>query len=146
MSSTSAIPMFYQVVFKYIDPFFCTIGVTTHIFQKNKVLLGLSTKPAAPQAPETKLLLNFMVGFFAMLGCMQVTLVRAAPDNIPVWQALQLSTLVLDVVQIVATLQSASSQGRASPSTWLPGENQNVWGNMGIGAIRAAFVLGVGLS
>ena len=55
--------------------------------------------------PETTLL-DYLVGFFAMLGVLQVSLLRARPADVYVWKALQFATLVLDVVQVAATARA----------------------------------------
>ena len=98
-----------------------------------------------PPGPETALLLDYLVGFFAMLGVLQLSLLRARPADVYVWKALQFATLVLDVVQVAATARALLAQGRTDPGAWLGGEWQNLAGNAGIGLIRAAFVLGVGM-
>ncbi|PIL34556.1 hypothetical protein GSI_03334 [Ganoderma sinense ZZ0214-1] len=144
--SSSPIPTFYRVVFTLIDPFFCALGVATHLFTKNDVIAGLSPTALVPPAPETALLLDFLLGFFAMLGCLQVSLLRARPNDVPVWRALQGSTLVLDVIMTAATARKLVLEGRVGdPGAWLGGEWQNLAGNAAIGAVRAAFVLGIGM-
>ncbi|KAM5545814.1 hypothetical protein V8D89_000852 [Ganoderma adspersum] len=143
--ASSPIPTFYRVVFRIIDPFFCILGVTTHLFTKNDVVAGLSPSALVPPAPETALLLDFLLGFFAMLGCLQVGLLRARPHDVAVWKALQGSTLVLDVIMTAATARKLVLEGRTDPSVWLGGEWQNLAGNAAIGAVRAAFVLGIGM-
>ena len=144
-SPSTPIPLFYRVVFTLVDPFFCALGVATHLFTKNDVLAGLSPAARVPPGPETALLLDFLVGFFAMLGVLQVSLLRARPADVYVWKALQFATLVLDIVQVAATARALLVQGRTDPGAWLGGEWQNLAGNAGIGLIRAAFVLGVGV-
>ena len=144
--ASSPIPTFYRVVFTIIDPFFCALGVATHLLTKNTVLAGLSPSALIPPLPETALLLDFLLGFFAMLGCLQVSLLRARPADVAVWRALQGSTLVLDIIMTAATARKLVLEGRSTdPSVWLGGEWQNLVGNAVIGVIRAAFVLGNGM-
>ncbi|KAI1793752.1 hypothetical protein LXA43DRAFT_885349 [Ganoderma leucocontextum] len=144
--ASSPIPTFYRIVFTIIDPFFCVLGVATHLFTKNDVIAGLSPSAVVPPGPETVLLLDFLVGFFAMLGCLQVSLLRARPNDVTIWTALQGSTLVLDIIMTAATARMLVSQGRVTdPSVWLGGEWQNLAGNAVIGTIRAAFVLKIGM-
>ena len=144
--ASSPIPTFYRVVFTIIDPFFCALGVLTHLLAKNAVVAGLSPTALIPPAPETALLLDFLLGFFALLGCLQVSLLRARPNDVAVWRALQGSTLVLDVVMAAATARKLVLEGRSTdPGVWLGGEWQNLVGNAAIGAVRAAFVLGIGM-
>ena len=143
--SSSPIPTFYRIVFTIIDPFFCILGVATHLFTKNDVIAGLSPSAVVPPGPETVLLLVFLMGFFTMLGCLQVSLLRARPNDVTVWKALQGSTLVLDIIMTASTARKLVLEGRTDPSAWLGGEWQNLAGNAAIGAIRAAFVLGIGM-
>ncbi|TBU44579.1 hypothetical protein BD309DRAFT_958115 [Dichomitus squalens] len=145
MASDTPIPVFYRIVFTIIDPFFCALGVATHLFTKNDVLAALSPAAVVPPGSETVLLLDYLVGFFAMLGVLQVSLLRTRPADMYVWKALQFATLVLDVVQVAATARALLVQGRTEPSAWLGGERQNFAGNAVFGLIRAAFVLGIGL-
>lgn len=144
---TTSIPAFYRVVFKYVDPMFCCLGIYMHFFDKTNVIKGLAPNAIVPPGIETSLMADYMLGFFAMLGCMQVSVAFGRPNDLFIWQALQASTAVLDVVQIWSTLYHLNLQGRMMNLTnWLPGENQNVLGNAGILAIRTAFCLGIGLS
>ena len=145
-TDTTPIPAFYRVVFRLIDPFFCGLGVATHLLTKDNVLAGLTRAPTTLPNTETEILLNFLAGCFAMLGVFQVGLLYTRPKDVGVWRVLQLGTLVFDIIQASAIVRVLLVEGRlADTSTWLPGEWQNFVGNAVIGAIRLAFVLGVGL-
>ncbi|EJF60822.1 hypothetical protein DICSQDRAFT_170682 [Dichomitus squalens LYAD-421 SS1] len=155
MASDTLIPVFYRIVFTIIDPFFCALGIAMHLFTKTDVLAALSpaavvpveilasrwrargTSATVPPGSETVLLLDYLVGFFAMLGVLQVSLLRARPAYMYVWKALQFATLVLDVVQVAATARALLVQGRTEPSAWLGGGRQNFAGNAVFGLISA---------
>ncbi|KAI5475486.1 hypothetical protein MNV49_001341 [Pseudohyphozyma bogoriensis] len=145
--STSRIPLFYRVLFKYIDPPMPLFGLVAYTSYPSFILSGFVSSPILPPAPETTLLLYAMAGFYGALMSLQILLLHFAhPNDVRTWKILQGATVFVDVGMVAGFLKALDGQGRWWDLTrWRGDEMNQIVGNAVLGLIRLAFVLGVGL-
>lgn len=144
-TTASPVPVVYRVVFTWVDPIFCLVGLATHIFDPLTTLGGYSPNFASPPATETVHLLDSMAGFFATLGVLEAVLLRARPADVGVWRIVQASVALLDVFMVLAAFRALSADGRLDPTIWRGDDYRLTVGNVGIGLLRIACALGIGM-
>lgn len=146
MAATNPVPLFYQVVFTFVDPAFCVLGMYMHLSDVSNTLSGYSPSFTDPPTIETVHMLDTMAGFFAMLGLLEAILLRVRGRDTTVWRVVQGTASLIDVFMVYAVLKALRSEGRMDISVWRGDEWRLVAGNAGIGLIRIACALGVGMS
>ena len=142
---TSRIPAFYRICFTVFDLIMPLAGVFGNVFAPDFILKSYTSSQVFPPAPETILLLDAMAGFFAGLAFLHVFLLRANPTNIPVWRAVQGSTVLVDLFMLGGFGRALSTEGRLDPKVWRAEDWGNIGGYAGILFIRMAFILGIGM-
>ena len=68
--------------------------------------------------PETKILLDSVLGFVAALFFLQFDLLKARPDDLIVWRGVQASMLLVDISAMCAFVGALSVQG-AQTLLWM---------------------------
>ncbi|KIW86007.1 hypothetical protein Z517_01401 [Fonsecaea pedrosoi CBS 271.37] len=142
----STIPPLYRVFFSTIDPLIALSGALTQLFAPSTILrLYNASSATIPPAPETTVLLDSGAGYLLSTLFLQVAMLRARPADVLVWRCLQGAILVQDVAIIGAVARSLDVQRRLE---WGLVTGQE-WANLailaGVGALRVAFLLGVGM-
>ncbi|KIY03760.1 uncharacterized protein Z520_00451 [Fonsecaea multimorphosa CBS 102226] len=146
-SSPEPIPAFYRVFFSTIDPVIALSGVLTQLFSPATILrlYNASSSLTLPPAIETTVLLDSSAGYLLSTLFLQVVMLRLRPADRTVWKCLEASILIQDVALVAAVARSLDAQHRLA---WrmVTGEE---WGNLGIlvgvGVLRAAFLMGIGM-
>ena len=90
-SQQITVPAFYTVVFKYIDPIFCSLGVYLSAFQTKTWLNSFNPRALYPPNIETTVVNGQLTGFFATLLGLQIFTAWGRPKDIGLWRALQAS-------------------------------------------------------
>lgn len=149
-STAQRIPVGYRYFFLYIDPLFPLFGVYAHLLlPPSFVLGGFSPNPIVPPAHETRLLLDYMAGFYALLFVLQFFGLRLAKykDDILFWKLIEGSVIFVDVAVVAGFLRVLHLQDRLLDlSLWRGDEWGQIVGNGLFGIVRLCFVLNVGLS
>ncbi len=145
--SPHPIPLTYRILFTYIDPLFCLLGFTTHLFAPTNTMAGYSDYAITPSAPSTIFLLDNMAGFFGMLFVLEGVLLRYVRSrDAGVWRVVQAGGVVVDVCMVVGAVKMLSSEGRLMDvGNWRGDDWKNVVGNVAMGVFRAGVALGVGM-
>ena len=146
MATHSPIPIFYRIVFTFIDPGFCAMGFALHLFDTRSTLLGYSPNATHPPAVETVHLLDSMAGFFLTLGLLEAVLLRVKSTDAAVWRVVQASASVLDLVMVWGAVRAMTTEGRMDLTYWKGDDWRLVVGNavMGVARLACAFGLGFG--
>ncbi|OAP63078.1 hypothetical protein AYL99_02305 [Fonsecaea erecta] len=148
-SSSPTIPRFYRVFFSTIDPLIALSGALTQLFAPATILrlYNVSATAAATTrpAPETTVLLDSGAGYLLSTMFLQVVLLRRRPADRTVWRCLEASILIQDVAVVGAVVRSLAAQHRLAWRLVAPDEWANLAILVGLGALRAAFLLGVGM-
>lgn len=145
MSTTAGIiPRPYRIFFTIIDPVIASLGLLIHL-QPAQILPSYAPEPTLPALVETRLLLDGLVGFFAMAVVLEVVLLRARPDDVVVWKILQAAIACTDVGMLGGFYRALSATGRLSVQHWRFEEWNNITVIGFCGLVRVLFCLGVGL-
>ncbi|KAK3640937.1 hypothetical protein LTR56_011587 [Elasticomyces elasticus] len=144
--ATSAIPPFYRTFFQTIDPTIASTGFITALGFPGFLLRTYTPTATLPPAIETTMALDSLSGFYLSIIVLQVFLLRAKPQDLTVWRLLQFSILITDVVMCGGTARALNAQGRLNPADWRFEEVGTLAITVGVGLIRTAFLLGLGLS
>ncbi|KIW33772.1 uncharacterized protein PV07_00596 [Cladophialophora immunda] len=145
--SSSTIPAFYRVFFSTVDPLIALSGALTQLLAPRTLLtLYNGSSATLPPAIETTALLDSGAGYLLSTMLLQLVLLRLRPADRAVWRCLEAAILVQDVAVVAAVARALDAQHRlAWPLLLRPGEWANLAILAGVGALRAAFLLGVGM-
>ncbi|KAK1819957.1 hypothetical protein LTR12_005679 [Friedmanniomyces endolithicus] len=143
--ASQSIPLFYRIFFTTVDPLIALTGFISALFFPKFLLSTYSPTATIPPTVETTQLLNILAGFYLSVVPLQVFLLRARPQDLTVWRALQFSVLVTDVAVLGAMAKALSAQGRLEPSHWRLEEAGSVALTAGVGLIRIAFLITLGM-
>jgi hypothetical protein len=141
-SPNTTIPAFYLVFFQIIDPLICLWGASMDFFTPNVVLSSHVPNPNADMGHV--MILQQRGGAMLNFGFISAVLLRYTYD-LQIWKIVQIALFIVDLAVYYAAYQVLGAQGRLSPKTWRAED----WGSVGItvvaGAVRIAFMMGVGL-
>ncbi|KAK1049831.1 hypothetical protein LTR74_017186 [Friedmanniomyces endolithicus] len=143
--ASQRISPFYRIFFTTVDPLIALTGFISALFFPNFLLSTYSPTATIPPAIETTELLNILAGFYLSVVPLQIFLLRARPQDLTVWRVLQFSVLITDVAVLGATMTALSAQGRLQPSRWRLEEAGSVALTAGVGLIRIAFLISLGM-
>ena len=147
MATPHPVPYYYRVVFTWIDPFFCTVGLITHLFGIGDTLRGYSPSAATdPPAIETVHLLDSMAGFFAALGTLEAVLLRVRGRDPTVWRIVQGCFLLLDILMVWGAVRALTAEGRMDVAVWRGDDWRLLAGNAVAAILRLLCALGIGFS
>lgn len=134
----------YMAVFTVFDLLLPLAGIYLHLFQPSVVLAGFTPSPSSSIAPETRVLLDAMAGWFAGLIVLHLYVRSIEPSNIFLWRALQGGLVLVDILQLIGFYRELSSQRRTHIQSWRGEDWQNIVGYTGLTLTRFSFVLGMG--
>jgi hypothetical protein len=142
-SPPHTIPSFYLLFFQTLDPLICLWGASMDFLTPRTVLSSHIPNPPAPD-PGHIMILQQRGGAMLNFAVISAVLLRYTYD-LQIWKIVQAAFLIVDLALYYAAWQVLGAQGRLSPSTWRVED----WGSVGItvvaGAVRVAFLMGVGL-
>ena len=90
------VPAAYRILFTFIDPAFCLLGLVSHMFNRDQTMTGYSPAYAGPPSVALVHLLDSTAGFFAMLAALEAVLLRVRGRDVTVWRVVQGSASLLD--------------------------------------------------
>ncbi|EXJ75151.1 uncharacterized protein A1O5_01847 [Cladophialophora psammophila CBS 110553] len=144
--ASPTIPTFYRVFFSTIDPLIALSGALTQVFAPATILTLYNPSSAAlPPAIETTVLLDSTAGYLVSTMFLQVVMLRARPADLTVWRCLQGSILIQDLAIIGAVVGALKTQHRLDWGLVTAKEWSNLAILAGVGALRVAFLLGIGV-
>ncbi|PWN39685.1 hypothetical protein IE81DRAFT_13203 [Ceraceosorus guamensis] len=143
-------PLTYRVLFGAFDLLLPIFGTYGHIFAAKNVVLagftGAKRGPVWPPAPETRVLLDGMAGWYVALITLQIFAITKRPKDWALWQTLNLSIFFVDAFMLLGFARGLSLEGKLNDTSQWRGQD---WGNIAgyafIGLVRLAFVAGVGV-
>ncbi|KAK0789939.1 hypothetical protein LTR91_014095 [Friedmanniomyces endolithicus] len=143
--ASQSIPSFYRIFFTTVDPLIALTGFISALFFPNFLLSTYSPTATIPPTTETTQLLNILAGFYLSVVPLQVFLLRARPQDLTVWRALQFSVLITDLAVLGAMARALNAQGRLQPSHWRLEEAGSMLLTTVVGLIRFWFLMGLGM-
>ncbi|KAF8851584.1 hypothetical protein BDZ45DRAFT_143571 [Acephala macrosclerotiorum] len=149
------IPLFYKVIFLYIDPLICLSGIYLTFFDrqyfiKNGIpsVLTSKTAQATGTSPLAEHLIKSIGSYSICIFALQILLLHQFKDapnglNVRLWKILMFSIALIDVGLLYGVYE-ASPDAFWEIGSWSSGD----WGNNGIlgslVVLRTAFILGIG--
>ncbi|KAK1074347.1 hypothetical protein LTR33_009804 [Friedmanniomyces endolithicus] len=143
--ASQSIPSFYRIFFTTVDPLIALTGFISALFFPNFLRSTYSPTATIPPTTETTQLLNILAGFYLSVVPLQVFLLRARPQDLTVWRALQFSVLITDLAVLGAMARALNAQGRLQPSHWRLEEAGSMLLTTVVGLIRFWFLMGLGM-
>jgi hypothetical protein len=134
---------FYRIWFTWVDPFMTWLTVVMVATDPNSMMEAWCPPELATRQPMHDFVLHQLAGLFAFLGVIITVLLRYTSD-IGVWRIVQAGILAVDVTIVVSMVYSLGQQGRLDPSVWRGMDWMNAVVTVGVGIIRALFLLGLG--
>lgn len=141
---SSPIPLFYRFIFLWYEPLSAAYGVYLTLVTPNVYLGHYFPDNSTTWNHEYDFWFGQMAAAFFYVATSQAILFRYTND-IGVWKILNACLVGWDIILLYSYWIASNAQGRDSPLQWLPGEWTKWSLTFGLGLIRAAFVLGVGL-
>ena len=146
MATSTSIPFVYRLVFTYIDPIFCALGVITHVLAPVKTIEGYSPLFLSPPRTETIHLLDSMAGFFAMFAVIEGVLLRVRATDGTVWRIVQTGGVFVDLFMTIGCVRMLATEGRLDYGAWRGDDWRLGVGNAGMGLLRLACAMGWGFT
>ena len=144
MSSTSSIPAFYRIWFTIIDPLMRVGSAYGFVFQPYYMLSQFTPSPLMPIPIETRMMTDQSAGFYLCLAILFGYLLRARPNDMAVWLAVQGGTLVIDFAVLSSFARALVDSERLNISAWSQGELGSIIVTALVAVIRLAFLAGFG--
>ena len=141
-----AIPILYRLAFGVFDIAMPAMGIYANLLDPGFVLGGFTTKFISPLNNETRVLLDAGAGWFAALILLNIAFLRYKANDITVWKILETAMILVDVFQLLGFARLYAAEGKTEVASLSGQDLGNVIGYSVIAAVRAAFVLGIGLS
>ena len=94
-----------------IDPAIFLTTSLDNLYRINNLPRAYSTPNIPAVEPETKIILDTMIGFVAALFFLLFDLLRERPDDLIIWRRVQASMLLVDVSAMCAFAGALSIQG-----------------------------------
>ncbi|KAM5344413.1 hypothetical protein ACJ41O_012950 [Fusarium nematophilum] len=141
-TNTVDIPFVYRALFLYYEPFGALLGSCLLHFSPSTFLNSMSQ--TAQYAPDNQVIYDNLAGAYALFAFNEAVLLRLTND-LRVWRGLFIGILLCDVLHLHASWAALGGEVFWDPRAWRAED----WGNLGSlwgqGAVRLAFLLGVGL-
>ena len=135
------LPLFYHYFFGYVDPIIASYGVYLNFLAPQEAVSGLAPRSVYDQ--NQVFLFHQAGGLAAAVAIVSALLPHVASADTSVWKVVQLGLLVSDFAGLSGIYHALERQGRLTSWT---GDDAGIAGTyLLLTAIRAAFVLGVGV-
>lgn len=144
MATDSPVPPLYRILFLYIEPFGAFLGAIINIFTPLLYLQSLSpTATASNYSPLTQPIYDQLAAHLLFFFWSQAVVLRSTND-IKVWKAVLSGMSICDVVHLFASYRILGPEVFFGPSLWRWEDWVNFVTFYGFGAVRLAFLAGVG--
>jgi len=136
------IPLVYRILLLYIEPLFALNGAYL-LMRKPEVYLHTFSANLA-YAPSTQIIFDQLGAVYMLFAFNQAVVLRVAKD-IRVWKAIILGILMCDSVHAWTGFKVMAADGNMNPVGWRPEDWVAILALFVPGAIRVAFLCGVGI-
>ena len=143
MSPEPPIPLFYRIIFLYIEPIAVTSGALQSFFTPTKFIKFLQPTPiAVPQ--ELQIIFSYLAATYFLLAWIEAVVLRCTSSP-EVWTTIQLGILLSDAFHLYASVVALGLDRFCDPRKWRVEDRINLGLIAGNGMVRLMFVLGVGI-
>lgn len=143
MSPEAQIPLFYRVVFLYIEPVAVTSGALQSFFTPAKFIHFLQPTPTAVPK-ELQIIFSYLSATYLLLAWNEAVVLRCTSSQ-EVWKMIQLGIFLSDALHLYASVVALGLNRFCDPRKWRVEDRINIGLIAGNGIVRLLFILGVGL-
>lgn len=136
------IPLAYRILLLYVEPFFALNGAYL-LMSKPAVYLN-TFSPHLAYAPSNQIIYDQLGAVYILFAFNQAVVLRVAQD-IRVWKAILMGILICDSVHAWTGFKLMAADGNMNPVGWRPEDWTAILALFIPGAMRVAFLCGVGL-
>ena len=143
MSQETPLPLFYRIIFLYIEPLAVTSGALQSFFTPAKFIHFLQPTPIAVPK-ELQIVFSYLSATYLLLAWMEAVVLRCTSDQ-EVWKMIQLGIFLSDVFHLYASVVALGLDRFCDPRKWRVEDRINLGLIAGNGVVRLMFILGVGI-
>lgn len=136
------IPLAYQAIFLYFEPFAAFIGAILCHFNPELFLNTMS--PTAVYAPSNQVVFDQVAATYTLFAFNEAIVLRVAND-IRVWKMILIGILICDAIHLYASYLALGAVVFWDPRLWRWEDAVNLGSLWGQAAFRVAFLLDIGL-
>ncbi len=144
MPSNSAhkIPFIYRFVFQFFEPFGALIGAMLMLFSPQPFLGALS--PTLSYTASHQVVYDMLAATYVLFAFNEAVLLRLT-DDLRIWRTVLIGILLCDSIHLYGSCAALGSDVFWNPLAWRWEDTVNLGSLWGQGALRVAFLCGVGL-
>jgi hypothetical protein len=135
--------MAYRLLLFWIEPFFALNGA--YLLMKKPTAYLNTFSPNLAYAPSNQIIYDQLGAVYILFAFNQAVVLRIAKD-IRVWRAVILGILICDSVHAWTGFKVMAADGNMDPLGWRPEDWTAILALFVPGAMRIAFLCGVGIS
>ena len=143
MSHETQLPLFYRIIFLYVEPLAVTSGALQSFFTPAKFIHFLQPTPIAVPK-ELQIVFSYLSATYLLLAWMEAVVLRCTSDQ-EVWRMIQLGIFLSDVFHLYASVVALGLDRFCDPRKWRVEDRINLGLIAGNGVVRLMFILGVGI-
>jgi len=144
MASTPSptIPLIYKFVFLYFEPAGAILGAILLHFSPQVFLTGMA--PTATSTTSNQVIYDQLAATYLLFAFNEAVLLRVTND-LKIWKTLLTGILICDCVHLYGSWAALGPEMFWNPANWRWEDVVNLGSLWGQGALRVAFLTGVGL-
>lgn len=142
-SSVPSIPLVYRLLLLYLEPLAAFNGAILSHFQPTLYLRTMS--PRAVYAPSSQVVFDQLAATYFLFAFNEAVVLRVAND-LRVWKAMVLGILICDIIHLYGSWLALGTENMLNPWLWRWEDAVNIGMLVGPGAMRIAFLMGVGIA
>ncbi|KAI0132427.1 hypothetical protein BJ170DRAFT_247941 [Xylariales sp. AK1849] len=144
MAATTShkIPFLYRFVFLYFEPAGALLGSALLHFHPQPFLSAVS--PTAAYTASNQVVYDMLAATYVLFAFNEAVLLRLT-DDILVWRTILLGILLCDAIHLYGSWSALGTEVFWNPLMWRWEDITNLGSLWGQGAIRVAFLCGIGL-
>lgn len=142
MELSNNIPTLYRLLFLYVEPFLA-IGAAIQTHFAPKIFLNTMSQ-TSEYAPDNQVIYDQVAALYTLFAFNEAILLRLTND-IRVWKGVFIGIFICDILHLYASWASLGAEVFWNPGAWRVEEWANLGALWGLGVVRVAFLVGVGL-
>ncbi|KAJ4327427.1 hypothetical protein N0V84_002199 [Fusarium piperis] len=142
MEVLSNIPTLYRLLFLYLEPFLA-IGAALQTHFAPTIFLKTMSQ-TSEYAPDNQVIYDQVAALYTLFAFNEAVLLRLTND-IRVWKGVFTGIFICDILHLHASWASLGAEVFWNPRAWRVEDWANLGALWGLGAVRVAFLAGVGL-
>ncbi|KAH8681087.1 hypothetical protein BX600DRAFT_504826 [Xylariales sp. PMI_506] len=140
-TSTTEIPFLYRFMFLYYEPAAAVLG--SALLHFNPTVFLSSVTHNAVYTASNQVIFDMLAATYLLFAFNEAVLLRVTSD-LTVWRTVLLGILICDAAHLYSSWADLGADVFWNPLLWRAGDAVNLGTLWGQGALRVAFILGLG--